>query len=96
VVRDENANNQLEDNLPFAVNEESLVIIMNELDREVMKMFTSQISSTAEEATRMSGIDKIFPNVKIGYQLFNPCEYSMNGILDNGECVLIHFTPEPR
>jgi S-adenosylmethionine decarboxylase len=78
VVRDENANNQLEDNSPFA-EYESLAIIMNELDHEVMKMFTSQVSSTAEEATRMSGIDKIFPNVKMCDQLFNPCGYSMNG-----------------
>ena len=95
-VVESNAGNQLADNSPFADREESLCIIMNDLDPEVMKIFTRQVSSTAEEATRMSGIDKILPNVKIDDYLFIPCGYSMNGLFDNGQYMVIHITPEPR
>ena len=104
-VRDKNASNELGDNenyshdnraSPFADHEVTLEIMMNDLDPEVMKIFTPKVSTTAEEATRLSGIDKIMPNVKIDDHLFYPCGYSMNGIFDNGEYMTIHITPESR
>ncbi len=30
-----------------------------------------------------SGIDKLIPNMKMDDYLFDPCGYSMNGILEN-------------
>jgi hypothetical protein len=42
-----------------------------------------------------SGIDKLFPNAKIFDYLFEPCGYSMNGLLPNGHYFTIHITPEP-
>ena len=104
-VRDKNASNELGDNenyshdnraSPFADHEVTLEIMMNDLDPEVMKIFTPKVSTTAEEATRLSGIDKIMPNVKIDDHLFYPCGYSMNGIFDNCEYMTIHITPESR
>ncbi len=42
-----------------------------------------------------AGIDKIFPNAKIFDYLFDPCGYSMNGLLPDGYYFTIHITPEP-
>lgn len=50
--------------------------------------------ANAAEATQKSGIDKILPNVTIDDYLFDPCGYSMNGVLKNGEYMTIHITPE--
>jgi len=74
--------------------DQTLEIMMSDLDPEVMKIFTKQVSATAAEATRKSKIDKILPNVVIDDYLFDPCGYSMNGILKNGEYMTIHITPE--
>ena len=43
-----------------------------------------------------SGIDKLFPNAKIFDYLFDPCGYSMNGLLPDGHYFTIHITPEPE
>jgi len=77
-----------------AAADQTLEIMMSDLDPEVMKIFTKQYSATAAEATRKSGIDKIVANVTIDDYLFEPCGYSMNGILKNGEYMTIHITPE--
>ena len=42
-----------------------------------------------------AGIDKLFPNAKIFDYLFDPCGYSMNGLLPDGHYFTIHVTPEP-
>jgi len=42
-----------------------------------------------------SGIDKLIPNMKMDDYLFDPCGYSMNGILENVRhnalYILLHF-----
>jgi len=78
----------------IAEPDQTLEIMMSDLDPEVMKIFTKEVSATAAEATQKSGIDKILPNVTIDDYLFDPCGYSMNGILKNGEYMTIHITPE--
>ena len=76
---------------------------MTELDPEIMKIFTKAHCKDAKEATKLSGIDKIFPNMTVDDFLFEPCGYSMNGILKDdkmdyglGEYMTIHITPEPE
>lgn len=76
--------------------DQTFEIIMTDLDPEVMKIFTKEVSSSAEEATKRSGIDKLLPNVYIDDYLFEPCGYSMNGIMKNGCYMTIHITPEPN
>ncbi|XP_046654440.1 S-adenosylmethionine decarboxylase proenzyme-like [Daphnia pulicaria] len=76
--------------------DQTLEIMMSDLDPEVMKIFTKQFSANAAEATQKSGIDKILPNVTIDDYLFDPCGYSMNGVLKNGEYMTIHITPEAK
>ncbi|KAI9556976.1 hypothetical protein GHT06_016770 [Daphnia sinensis] len=76
--------------------DQTLEIMMSDLDPEVMKIFTKEFSANAAEATQKSGIDKILSNVTIDDYLFDPCGYSMNGVLKNGEYMTIHITPEAK
>jgi len=75
--------------------DQTLEILMTELDPKVMRIFTKDVCKSGEEATRMSGIDRIIPNVMINDHLFDPCGYSMNGIFKHGSYMTIHVTPEP-
>jgi S-adenosylmethionine decarboxylase len=62
-------------------SDQTLEIIMTKLDPKIMDIFTQECSSSAEEATRKSKIDTIFPNAIIDAYLFEPCGYSVNAIL---------------
>ncbi|XP_067118349.1 S-adenosylmethionine decarboxylase proenzyme-like [Centruroides vittatus] len=68
---------------------------MQDLDQKIMKIFTKEVSASAKDATQKSGIDKLLPGVTIDDFLFNPCGYSMNGLLKGGYYITIHITPEP-
>ncbi|KAG9510876.1 S-adenosylmethionine decarboxylase proenzyme [Fragariocoptes setiger] len=76
------------------VPDQTLELIMVDLDEEVMSIFTRATSETARDATIKSGIDKIFPGMVIDDYLFTPCGYSMNGYIKSGHYVTIHITPE--
>jgi len=83
--------------------DQTIEILMSELDTEIMDIFHQHTSTTAKEAREKSGIDQLVPNMKIDDYLFEPCGYSMNGVLLNekedyglGEYVTIHITPEPQ
>lgn len=81
--------------------DQTVEILMTELDPEIMKIFWKNFSKNGKEATKLSGIDKILPSMEIDEYLFEPCGYSMNGILKNdsvdfghGQYMTIHITPE--
>jgi S-adenosylmethionine decarboxylase len=78
----------------IAEPDQTFEIIMTKLDPQVMNIFTKESTTTAEEATQKSGIDKIFPNAVIDAYLFDPCGYSCNAILPGGHYFTIHITPE--
>merc|ERR1711936_1434414 len=68
-----------------------------------MDIFHREHSRDGREATKKSGIDQLLPDMKIDDYLFDPCGYSMNGVLQNehedsglGEYMTIHITPEPQ
>jgi len=82
--------------------DQTIEILMSDLDQEIMKIFHQTNSHTAKEAREKSKIDQLMPNMKIDDYLFSPCGYSLNGVLLNdtedyglGEYVTIHITPEP-
>lgn len=60
--------------------DQTLEILMTQLDPDVMSIFTRDVCSSADEATVKSGIDKLIPNMIIDDFLFEPCGYSMNGV----------------
>ncbi|ODM93355.1 S-adenosylmethionine decarboxylase proenzyme [Orchesella cincta] len=78
----------------FLEPDQTLEVLMTELDPKVMAIFTQKESSSAVEATEKSGINKIIPGMFINDHLFEPCGYSMNGIMTNGTYMTIHITPE--
>jgi len=84
-------------NKPTSIVEadQTLEIIMTDLDQNVMDIFTKNVCKTSEECTEKSGIDKIFPNAILDAFLFDPCGYSVNAILPKGHYFTIHITPEP-
>lgn len=74
--------------------DQTLELIMVNLNDEIMSIFTQAISSSAREATQKSGIDRLIPGLLIDDFLFSPCGYSMNGFLRSGHYITIHVTPE--
>jgi len=83
--------------------DQTIEILMSELDPDKMQIFHRENSSTAQEAREKSGIADLVHNMKIDDYLFQPCGYSLNGVLLNesedyglGEYVTIHITPEQQ
>ncbi|KAG0712402.1 S-adenosylmethionine decarboxylase proenzyme [Chionoecetes opilio] len=78
--------------------DQTLEVLMMDLDPEKMKLFWKDICPTASEATKRSGIDKLIPDMMIDDYQFDPCGYSMNGLMRTvpGGYMTIHITPEPE
>lgn len=82
--------------------DQTIEILMTDLDPKVMAIFTKDVCNTALEATQKSGIHKLIPGMVIDDYLFDPCGYSMNGVSKScgkrykeGCYMTIHITPEP-
>lgn len=60
--------------------DQTIEILMTELDPDVMSIFTKEECSSAKMATERSAIDTLIPGMVIDDYLFEPCGYSMNGI----------------
>lgn len=78
------------------VPDQTLEVIMQDLDKKVMRLFTREVCKSARESTQRSGIDTLIPGAIIDDFLFEPCGYSMNGLLKGAEYFTIHITPEPH
>ncbi|KAG8123943.1 hypothetical protein E2320_019270 [Naja naja] len=76
--------------------DQTLEILMSELDPAVMDQFYMKDGVTANDVTRVSGIRDLIPGSVIDATMFNPCGYSMNGMKTDGTYWTIHITPEPE
>ncbi|XP_074640942.1 S-adenosylmethionine decarboxylase proenzyme-like [Tubulanus polymorphus] len=74
--------------------DQTIELLMSDLDPEIMSIFTIEKCKTGAEATKMSGIDKLIPGAIIDDFQFDPCGYSMNGLLPETKYFTIHITPE--
>lgn len=74
--------------------DQTLELLMSDMDPEVMNIFYMCNSATARDATEKCGINNVFPQALIDDYLFSPCGYSMNGIMPEGRYFTIHVTPE--
>ncbi|XP_062150359.1 S-adenosylmethionine decarboxylase proenzyme 4 [Alnus glutinosa] len=78
----------------------TLEICMTELDRVLARKFfrrpgDEKTGDTAgKEMTQLTGIGDIHPGALICDFAFDPCGYSMNGIIDGDRYSTIHVTPE--
>eukprot|EP01120_Amphizonella_sp_Union-15-10_P005237 TRINITY_DN15979_c0_g1_i1.p1 TRINITY_DN15979_c0_g1~~TRINITY_DN15979_c0_g1_i1.p1 ORF type:complete len:345 (-),score=40.59 TRINITY_DN15979_c0_g1_i1:20-1054(-) len=78
------------------IGKQTLEIMMTELDEDVMKQFyrNSENPVSDKEITSSSGIGNLLPGSATDEFLFDPCGYSVNGLL-NQAYFTIHITPEP-
>jgi len=72
----------------------TLEILMTKLDVKTMEQFFKKNGQEAKLVTQSSGIGALFPEATIDDCLFEPCGYSMNGLLGPGY-LTIHVTPQP-
>jgi S-adenosylmethionine decarboxylase len=74
--------------------DQTLEVIMFDLDPTVMKQFFKDKDFVSSKKTTISsGISKLIPGSIIDSYQFDPCGYSMNGLLENAYWT-IHITPE--
>jgi S-adenosylmethionine decarboxylase len=73
--------------------DQTLEILMTGLDPEAVKPFFKIHSASAKEATQRSGIGNLVEGAVCDDYLFDPCGYSVNGLLDDGYFT-IHVTPQ--
>nr|XP_022292439.1 S-adenosylmethionine decarboxylase proenzyme-like isoform X2 [Crassostrea virginica] len=76
--------------------DQTVELLMWEMCPDTMQIFTKKLCQDGPEATKKSGICDIIPGVQIDDFLFDPCGYSMNGLLPGGYYITIHVTPEPH
>lgn len=78
-------------------SDQTLEILMEDLDPEVMQQFYRNRPGyvSAAETTRTSGIADLLPGAVTDEKQFEPCGYSVNGLLDESYFT-IHITPEPE
>ncbi|KAI1308673.1 S-adenosylmethionine decarboxylase proenzyme [Halotydeus destructor] len=74
--------------------DQTLEVIMQNLDAKAMQIFHQEFSGSGVEATMKSGIDKLIPGAIIDEFLFEPCGYSMNAYIKGGYYMTMHITPE--
>lgn len=72
--------------------EQTLEIMMSNLDRSVMSRFYKG-DLDAKQTTHAVGIDRFLPGSISDEVLFNPCGYSVNGLAEEAYYT-IHVTPE--
>lgn len=91
IARDEEEDEEMD-----ADPDQTIEILMQNLDKDVMATFSKEQFTEGREVTIHSGIDQLLPEMFIDDFLFEPCGYSMNGINESGEYMTIHITPEDK
>lgn len=76
-------------------SQQTFEIMMHDLDPQVMDHFYQKEGRTGKDTTRLSGIGGLLPGSTIDEFQFEPCGYSMNGLLQEWYWT-IHITPEPH
>ncbi|KYQ93099.1 S-adenosylmethionine decarboxylase [Tieghemostelium lacteum] len=77
----------------FQRTEQTFEVMMHDLDPKVMEQFFKKPDQPVSEVTEKSGIAGLLPGSLIDDFQFDPCGYSMNGLLNQWYWT-IHITPE--
>eukprot|EP00775_Hariotina_reticulata_P009401 gene9401-9565_t len=78
---------------PVAKPTHKLEVCMTDLGKQQARAFFRDPAKTAAQVTSETGIRSLVPAADIDDYVFEPCGYSMNGILGSG-FITIHITPE--
>ena len=70
-------------------------LLMHGLDPSVLEIFTLNNGSTGDEIEKLSGLNRIYPQMLKHSHLFSPYGYSLNGIFKQNYFT-IHVTPQPE
>lgn len=73
----------------------TLEILMSDLDQDTMLQFTKSRYPNGEKMTEGTGIAGIIPDSTHDGVVFDPCGYSMNGLIHQYYST-IHITPQPQ
>ncbi|KAI1730825.1 adenosylmethionine decarboxylase domain-containing protein [Ditylenchus destructor] len=79
-------------------SDHTLEILMNDIPRDIAKIYSMAECKNGEECTKRGGINRLMPVGTLTHEeLFEPVGYSMNGLVpDSDQYVTIHITPEPE
>lgn len=83
----------LNNDLTLHTADHTFEMIMRNLDQDAMEMYYKKNDRTGASVTKDSGIGDLFPGAHTDDFLFDPCGYSVNGILGEGYFT-IHITPQ--
>jgi S-adenosylmethionine decarboxylase len=70
-------------------------LLMHELDPAVLEIFALNNGSTGDKIEKISGLNRIYPQMLKHSHLFSPYGYSLNGIFKKNYFT-IHVTPQPE
>lgn len=72
----------------------TLQVLMHDLDASRMEIFDSEYSGTAAQVEKVSGLDRLYPDMVTDSYLFSPYGFSLNGIC-GPQYFTVHVTPQP-
>jgi S-adenosylmethionine decarboxylase len=84
------------DNLehPHQVPDQTLEILMLDLDPHILSKFSSDVYSSARELTIAVGLRDLIPGAILDDKIFEPCGYSLNAIVKGDTYFTVHVTPQ--
>jgi S-adenosylmethionine decarboxylase len=79
---------------PIYEHKQNVEIMMVNLDTTVMDVFYRSRGLSAKQITTKLGLDKLLPGTLTDEFLFDPCGFSLNGVVKEKYWYTIHVTPE--
>lgn len=80
---------------PVPQPDQTLEVLMTDLDQDALQLFyKDKRNLTSEQITEQSGINTLVPECRTHAMIFDPCGYSVNGLLKD-TYFTIHITPQP-
>ncbi len=70
-------------------------ILMHDFDPSVMDIFSKCNTIPKDQFAKLSGLNRIYPQIKTDSYAFSPNGYSLNGVIDK-KYYTVHVTPQPN
>jgi S-adenosylmethionine decarboxylase len=79
---------------PLLVPDQTLEILMMDLDAAFMGQFSPDAYSSAAELSSAIGLTDLIPGAILDDKIFDPCGYSLNAIVKGDTYFTVHVTPQ--